>query len=86
LSDSVDLAIPDFADLAISLSLPLQRISNVSTHSGAQQTNYIQVGNEVSAPRLSAPQKNGSSFFIKGVDVLPVASQAAASQSASFTT
>jgi lysophospholipase L1-like esterase len=78
LSDSVDLAIPDFADLAISLFLPLQRISNVSTHSGAQQTNYIQAGNEVSAPRLSAPQKNGSWFFIKGVDVLPVPSQAAA--------
>jgi lysophospholipase L1-like esterase len=78
LSDSVDLAIPDFADLAISLFLPLQRISNVSTHSGAQQTNYIQAGNEVSAPRLSAPEKNGSWFFLKGVDVLPVASQAAA--------
>jgi lysophospholipase L1-like esterase len=78
LSDSVDLAIPDFADLAISLFLPLQRISNVSTHSGAQQTNYIQAGNQVSAPQLSSPVKNGSWFFLKGVDVLPAAPQAAA--------
>jgi lysophospholipase L1-like esterase len=78
LSDSVDLAVPNFADLAISLFLPLQRISNVSVHSGAQQTNYMQAGNEVSAPRLSAPVKNSSWFFLKGVDVLPVAPQAAA--------
>ena len=78
LSDSVDLSVPNFADLAVSLYLPLQRISNVSGHSGAQQTNYIQSGNEVSAPRLSAPVTNPSWFFLKGVDVLPVAPQTAA--------
>jgi lysophospholipase L1-like esterase len=78
LSDSVDLSTPNFADLAVSLFLPLQRISNVSGHSGAQQTNYIQSGNEVSAPRLSAPMTTPSWFFLKGVDVLPVAPQTAA--------
>ena len=78
LSDSVDLSTPNFADLAVSLFLPLQRISNVSGHSGAQQTNYIQSGNEVSAPRLSAPVTTPSWFFLKGVDVLPVAPQTAA--------
>src|ERR1700735_1747237 len=56
LSDPVDLATTAFADLAISLFLPLQRISDVSGHTSAQQTNYIQTGsNEVSAPTLSAP-------------------------------
>jgi len=78
LSDSVDLATPNFADLAVSLFVPLQRISNVSVHSSAQQINYIQAGNEVSAPRLSAPVTAPSWFFLKGVDVLPVAPQAAA--------
>jgi lysophospholipase L1-like esterase len=77
LSDSVDLATPNFADLAVSLFVPLQRISNVSVHSAAQQTNYIQTGNEVSAPRLSAAVTTPSWFFLKGVDVLPVAPQAA---------
>jgi lysophospholipase L1-like esterase len=78
LSDSVDLSTPHFADLAVSLFLPSQRISNVSVHSSAQQTNYIQTGNEVSAPRLSAPVTAPSWFFLKGVDVLPVAPKAAA--------
>jgi lysophospholipase L1-like esterase len=78
LSDSVDLATPNFSNLVVSLFVPLQRISNVSVHSGAQQINYIQTGNEVSAPRLSAPVAVPSWFFLKGVDVLPVAPQAAA--------
>jgi lysophospholipase L1-like esterase len=78
LSDSVDLATPSFADLAVSLFLPLQQISNVSVHSGAQQTNYIQTGNEVSAPQLSAPVETPSWFFLKGVDVLPAVPHAAA--------
>ncbi len=78
LSDSVDLSTPNFADLVVSLFLPLQRISNVSGHSGAQQTNYIQSGNEVGAPRLSAPTTTPSWFFLKGVDVLPVVPQSAA--------
>jgi lysophospholipase L1-like esterase len=77
LSDSVDLSIPTFADLAVSLFLPLQRISDVSVHSSAQQINYIQTGNEVNATRLSAPVTAFSWFFLTGVDVLPVAPQAA---------
>jgi lysophospholipase L1-like esterase len=78
LSDTADLPTQTFADLAITVFLPLQQISNVSVHSSAQQTNYIQPGNEVSAPRLTAPVSTPSWYFLKGVDVQPVAPQAAA--------
>jgi lysophospholipase L1-like esterase len=78
LSDPIDLATSTFADLAISLYLPLQQISDVSVHSSAQQTNYIQTGNQVSALILPTAVANSSWYFLKGVDVQPVAPHAAA--------
>jgi len=78
LSDIVDIPTQAFADLAVSLFLPLQQISDVTVHSSAQQINYIQTGNEVSAPRLTAPVPTPSWFFLKGIDVQPVAPEAAA--------
>ncbi|MGA7521541.1 MAG: SGNH/GDSL hydrolase family protein [Acidobacteriaceae bacterium] len=78
-SDPVDLATPAFANLAISLYLPLQQISNVSVHPSAQQINYIQAGsNVVSAPTLTGAATVTSWYFVKGVDVEPVAPHAAA--------
>ncbi len=78
LSDPIDLATSTFADLAISLYLPLQQISDASVHSSAQQTNYIQTGNQVSALSLPTAVANSSWYFLKGVDVQPVAPHAAA--------
>jgi len=77
LSDTVDLPTQPFADLAVSIFLPVQQINDVTVHSSANQTNYIQRGNEVGAPRLTAPAITGSWFFLKGVDVEPVTPQAA---------
>ena len=71
-SDPVEMATPAFANLAISLYLPLQQISNVSVHSSAQQINYIQAGsNVVSAPTLADATTVPSWYFVKGVDVEP---------------
>ena len=78
LSDTVELSTQAFTDLAASLFLPLQQISDVTVHSSAQQINYIQPGNEVSAPRLTAPVTVPSWFLLKGIDVQPVAPEAAA--------
>jgi lysophospholipase L1-like esterase len=78
LSDGVDLSTPALADLAVSLFLPLQQVSNVSAHSSAQQISYIQTGNEVRASRLTAPVTMPSWYFLKGVDVQPAAPGAAA--------
>ena len=78
-SDPVEMAAPAFSDLAISLYLPLQQISDVSVHSSAQQINYIQGGvNVVSAPSLAGAATVPSWYFVKGVEVEPVAPHAAA--------
>jgi lysophospholipase L1-like esterase len=77
-SDPIDLATPAAADLAISLYLPVQQISAATGHSGSQQVNYMQRGNQVTAASLSAPVPMPSWFFIKGVDVEPAAPHAAA--------
>jgi len=78
-SDPVEMATPAFSNLAISFFLPLQQISNPSVHSAAQQINYIQSGSNVaSAPSLSSAKTVDSWYFVKGVDVEPVSSHAAA--------
>jgi len=77
-SDPVAMATPAFANLAISLYLPLQQISDVSVHSSAQQDNYIEAGNHVSATSLDAPKVVASWYFVKGVDVEPAGPHAAA--------
>ncbi len=77
-SDSVPMATPAFTNLAISVYLPLQQISDVSVHSSAQQDNYIETGNHVSAASLNAPAVVPSWYFVKGVDVLSDAPNAAA--------
>ncbi|HEY1499542.1 MAG TPA: SGNH/GDSL hydrolase family protein [Acidobacteriaceae bacterium] len=78
LSDPVELATPAFTNVTVSLYLPVQTITDMTFHGGAQQTNFIQRGNEVTAPSLSAPEKNSSWYFLKGIDVTPVEPRAAA--------
>ena len=78
ISDPVPMATAAFANLAISLYLPLQQISDVSVHSGANRDNYIEPGNHVSAGSLTVPVVVSSWYFVKGVDVRGAASHAAA--------
>ena len=78
ISDVADLSTPAMADLSISLYLPLQQISSVTAHSDARQTNYIQTGNQVTSPRFSSPVTMPSWYFLKGVDVQPIGTHAAA--------
>ena len=69
LSDPVPMATVAFADLAISLYLPLQQVSSITVHSGAQQDNYIMTGNHVREASLTTPVVTSSWYFVKGVDV-----------------
>jgi lysophospholipase L1-like esterase len=78
LSDAVPMATPAMADLAISVYLPLQQVSNASAHFSAQQENYIVQGNHVRETVLTSPNVVPSWFFIKGVDVEPAAAHAGA--------
>jgi lysophospholipase L1-like esterase len=77
-SDPVDMATPAFANLAISLYVPLQQVSVATFHGSAQQDNFIEQGNHVDAPRLDTPVKIASWYFLSGVDVEPVQPHAAA--------
>jgi lysophospholipase L1-like esterase len=78
LTDPVAMATSASADLAISIYLPLQQVSDVSVHSSAQQDNFIQLGNHVRDAYFAAPVITPSWFFLKGVDVEPANPHAAA--------
>ena len=69
LSDPVAMATPAFSNLAISIYLPLQQVSDVSVHSSAQQDNFIQPGIHVRDASLASPAVTTSWYFVKGVDV-----------------
>ncbi|HLY40214.1 MAG TPA: SGNH/GDSL hydrolase family protein [Terracidiphilus sp.] len=77
ISDPVTMETPALANLAISVYLPLQQVSDVSVHSSAQQDNYIETGNHVQDASLATPTIVDSWYFVKGVDVVPVDSRAA---------
>ena len=76
-SDPADLKLPALADLAVSIFLPAQPIRSLSQHSFAAQTNYMATGNVVSVKTLDAPKTFASWYFLKGVDVLAAANDAA---------
>lgn len=78
ISDPVEMPVAAASDLAISLYLPLQQVSDASVHSSAQQDNYIAPGNHVREAALTAPDVVPSWYFVKGVDVEPAAPHAAA--------
>lgn len=78
LSDPVSMATPASANLAISIYLPLQQVSDVTVHSAAQQDNFIQTGNHVRDASFAEPVVTPSWFFLKGVDVEPANVNAAA--------
>jgi lysophospholipase L1-like esterase len=75
LSDPIPMVTAAFTDLAVSLYLPLQQVSNVSFHSGAQQDNFIITGNHVREASLTTPVITTSWYFVKGVDVETAAPQ-----------
>jgi lysophospholipase L1-like esterase len=78
LSDSVAMSTPALANLVISLYLPLQQISDVTVHSGAQQDNFIATGNHVRDASFTEPVVVPSWYFVKGVDVEPANAHGAA--------
>jgi lysophospholipase L1-like esterase len=78
LSDPVSMAAPAFTNLAISIYLPLQQVSDVTVHSSAQQDNFIQTGNHVRDASFASPVVVGSWYFLKGVDVESTSPRAAA--------
>ncbi|HKR28702.1 MAG TPA: SGNH/GDSL hydrolase family protein [Acidobacteriaceae bacterium] len=77
-SDPVDFATPAFANIAISLYLPVQQISDVTIHGDAAQDNFLVRGNHVGDATLTGADTITSWYFIKGIDVEPATPRAAA--------
>ncbi|MDQ2833759.1 MAG: SGNH/GDSL hydrolase family protein [Acidobacteriota bacterium] len=69
ISDPAELKVPAFADLAISLFVPVQPMQQISGHSYADQTSYVADGNVVALKTLAGPRTTTSWPFLKGVDV-----------------
>jgi lysophospholipase L1-like esterase len=68
LSDPVDLQVPAFVDLAISIFLP-EATSATTFHGSAFQTNYVTAGNAAAAATLANATTVTSWFFLTGVSV-----------------
>ena len=72
-SDPVSLAVPAFADLAVDVFLPGDTAASPSpltTHAGAQQTNYISTdGNHAGAADLPVMTTTQAWFFLARVEV-----------------
>jgi lysophospholipase L1-like esterase len=77
-SDPVDLAVPAFADLAISIYLP-DSVQATTLHDMAQQTSYVSAtGNYAATPALPVQKSISCWPFLAEVDVLPDAGGALA--------
>jgi lysophospholipase L1-like esterase len=73
ISDPAALNLRSFANLTVSLFLPAQKLSKITYHASAFQTNYAVPGNMVGQSSLSSAgadlKKSTSWFFLKAVDV-----------------
>ena len=78
-SDPAGLALPALSDLAISIFLPAQKISHLTVHGSAYQTNYMAPGNVAGAKSLppEGVKTAASWFFLKAVDVKTAAANGA---------
>ena len=68
-SDTATFKVAPSSNLAVSLFLPDQPVSQLTLHPFADQTNYLVPGNVVSAAALDTPTPFFSWDFLKGVDV-----------------
>lgn len=68
-SDPIDMQLPPFSDVAISLFIPAQQMSRITLHSYALQTNYQVPGNVVDAETLPMPLEIQSWHFLKCIQV-----------------
>ena len=69
LSDPIAMTTAPFTELAVSLYLPAQQITDPTVHGNSNETSYLVHGNAVSAADLPDPKTFNSWYFLKGVDV-----------------
>ncbi len=76
-SDGFALTLKPFADVAVSLFIPAQKISQISMHGFADQSNYMAEGNLVSKSSLDGAKEFNIWDVLKGIDVKVPAEDAA---------
>jgi len=67
-SDPVEMAVPAFQDLAVSLYVP-GAAKAATVHPLGLRTTYVATGNAAAAPELAGAQTNRSYFWLAGIDV-----------------
>ena len=68
-SDPAAVKVAALSDLAVSLFVPNQTVSQITLHNFADSTNYMVAGDAVANPSLTDATKIYSWQFLKGVDV-----------------
>ena len=68
-SDPAPLKVAPASNLAVTLFLPDQPVSQLTLHPFADQTNYLVPGNVITAASLDSPSTFFTWDFLKGVDV-----------------
>jgi lysophospholipase L1-like esterase len=77
-SDPVPLQVAPLSNLAVSIYIPEQILSNITCHGAAEATTFITLGDTTAAPAVTDPRPIYSWCFVKAVDVVPAAAHAAA--------
>lgn len=76
-SDPAPLKVAAMANLAVSVYLPKQPITETTCHDDAQSTNFIAPGDQTAADALTNQRPIYSWCFVKGIGVTPEARDAA---------
>jgi lysophospholipase L1-like esterase len=76
-SDPVAMRVAALSDLAVSVYLPAQQISETTCHEDAQSTNFIAPGNATAEAMVPSARPIYSWCFVKGIDVSQTESNAA---------
>jgi len=77
ISDPADLKLPALSDLAVSIFLPAQPITQLTRHNFAAQTSFLAPGNVVGEKTLADAKTFTTWDFLKDVDVLASTNSAA---------
>jgi len=68
-SDAAPLALTPLSDVAVSLFVPVQPLTELTRHGFGDQTSYSVAGDAVTSASLTDPKKDFGWDFLKGVDV-----------------
>jgi lysophospholipase L1-like esterase len=77
-SDPVSMTVAAMSDLAVSVYLPEQAISDTTCHDLGVSTNFVAVGDEAASASLAGARTIKSWCFVKGIDVNANTEKAAA--------